>query len=160
MGRIVEYMHPSKWANFVNLTGWWNGLTQQRLLCRQQKPPFSHLFTCEANIEYSVCDSIEQRGLKASTPYCHLALEERCEGSCFAPRWKLRRTCYTQGLSKNAQLQATVNCSCISSLHDVMLITNIYHAMSELCIEPLWCGEERNDIAQQLIMGEKDGWSL
>jgi hypothetical protein len=68
-------------------------------------------------------------------------------------------TCFTQGLSKNAQLQDTVKCSCISSLHDVLLITNA-EPCQKLCVEPLWYGEERNDIAKQLIMGEKDGWSL
>jgi hypothetical protein len=37
---------------------------------------------------------------------------------------KLKRSCHTQGFSKNAQLQATVNYSCLCSLHFVMLVTN------------------------------------
>jgi hypothetical protein len=37
---------------------------------------------------------------------------------------KLKKACRTHGLSSNAQLQATVNRSCIGTLHDVMEITN------------------------------------
>ncbi len=68
-----------------------------------------------------------------------------CDGS-------LKGACPTQGLSKNAQLQATVNYSCLCSLHFVMLITNAMQAMSELCVEPLWYGEQPNAIARQLIL--------
>jgi hypothetical protein len=48
-----------------------------------------------------------------------------------------------QGLSKNAQLQATVNCSCICSLHD-MMFNHQHQAIPELCVEPLWYGEQPN----------------
>ena len=64
---------------------------------------------------------------------------------------ELKRASHTQSLSKNAQLQATVNYSCLCSLHCVILISNHQcQAMSELCLEPLWYGEQPNAIARQL----------
>jgi hypothetical protein len=58
----------------------------------QKSPPFSPLFTCEGNIDYTGCGSTEQRGRKAgvvpSLPSCPDKLEERCWGACFALWWK------------------------------------------------------------------------
>jgi hypothetical protein len=56
---------------------------------------------------------------------------------------------HTQGLSKNAQLQATVNYSCLWSLHFVMLITNAKPCQNSF-VEPLWYGEQPNAIARPL----------
>jgi hypothetical protein len=57
--------------------------------------------------------------------------------------------CNTQGWNKNAQLQAIVNYSCLCSLHFVY-VNHQCQAMSELCVEPLWYGEQPNAIARQL----------
>jgi len=51
---------------------------------------------------------------------------------CNLAQISLRRGAGEHGLSNNAQLQATVNYSCLCSLHFVMLITQC-QAMSELC---------------------------
>jgi hypothetical protein len=58
--------------------------------------------------------------------------------------------CHTQGLSKNAQLQDTVNYSCLCSLQSVMLITYAKPCQNSSCVEPLWYGEQPNAIARQL----------
>ncbi len=89
--------------------------------------PFFRLFTSEGDMEYTGCGNTEYRGLKAIVlpwlPSCSDKLEKKCAWSCFVLWWKLERACHTQGLSKNAHLQATVNYSCLCSLHFVMLIT-------------------------------------
>jgi hypothetical protein len=56
-------------------------------------------------------------------PDCHLAQIslEKVRVSMFCT-WKLKRARHTQGLSKNALLQASVNYRPLCSLHFVMLI--------------------------------------
>jgi hypothetical protein len=95
------------------------------VLSRLATFPFSRLFSCEENIEYTGCGSTEHRSLKAPRlqlwlPSCLDYWEERCRGASFSLWWKLKRTCHTHGLSRNAQFQATVNCSCICNSYDVM----------------------------------------
>jgi hypothetical protein len=58
---------------------------------------------------------------------------------------KLKRPFLTPCLSRNVQLQATVNCSCICNLHDVTEISNDNYARTMCNIEQL------NVITWQLI---------
>jgi|LakMenEpi03Aug12_release.lakeMendotaPanAssembly.Ray.scaffolds.fasta_scaffold750247_1 hypothetical protein len=62
---IAEY-----WRIF-RLIIWFIRGDQRRLLYKPEKPPFSHLFTCKGNIEYTGCGNTERR-LKYC-PDCHLA---------------------------------------------------------------------------------------
>jgi hypothetical protein len=57
--------------------------------------------------------------------------------------------CDGSGLSRNAQLQVTVNYSCLCSLHFLML-NHQCQVMSELCVETLWYGGQTDAIARQL----------
>jgi hypothetical protein len=69
-------------------------------------------------------------------------------GKCFA-LVKLKKFCHTQDLSKNDQLQASVNCSCLCSLHFLMVITNA-KACQSFVKKPLWNKEQPNTIARHL----------
>ncbi len=94
---------------------------------RLQTVCFFRLFTREGDMEYTGCGNTDHRGLKARVlpwlPSCPDELEKRCRWACFVLWWKLKRARLTQGLSKTAQLQATVNYSCLCSLHFVILNT-------------------------------------
>jgi hypothetical protein len=77
------------------------------------------------------CGNTDHRGLNARVlswlPSCPDELEKRCRWACFALWWKLKRACHTQDWAKMLScklLKATVNCSCLCSLHFAMLITN------------------------------------
>jgi hypothetical protein len=112
---------------------------------RLETVSFFHLFTCEGDIEYTGCSNTNTDALRLE--YCpdfHLAqisLKNGASEHVFYCDGRL--TGHTQGLSKNAQLQATVNCSCLCSLPFLILI-------SELNVEPLRYGEKQNAIARQL----------
>ncbi len=98
--------------------------TNDDLFHRLETVRFFRLFTGEGDMENTGRGNTEPRGLKARVlpwlPSCPDLLERRCGWACFALWWKLRRACDNQGLSKNAQLQATVIYSCLCSLHFVM----------------------------------------
>jgi hypothetical protein len=48
--------------------------TNDDVLTRLAIGPFSRLFTCEGDMEYTGCGNTEQRGLKTrEPPCCHLA---------------------------------------------------------------------------------------
>ncbi len=63
------------------------------------------------------------------------------------------RACRTQGrthgLSRNSPLQATIRCSCICNLHDLMETTNASYSRT-LC-RSLWHGEQSNVIPESWI---------
>jgi hypothetical protein len=65
------------------------------------KVPLFSYFTREGDMDYTGCGNTEHRGHLSQ-----ILLEKRCRWACFALWWK---ACHIQGLSKNAQLQATVN---------------------------------------------------
>ncbi len=105
--------------------------TQQRsILIDRETIPFFRLFTREGDIEYTGCGNTEHRGQKTRLlpwlPSCPDLLETsvgehvlRCDGSLNGlglpyPRFE----------QKYSSASYTVNCSCLCSLHFMMLITN------------------------------------
>ncbi len=86
-------------------------------------------------MEYTGCGNSEHRGLNARVEYCpdcHLA---QISLRKYAGSRKLKRACHTQDLGKNAQLQQPLFFTYCDVNHECQ-------AMSELCVDPLWYGEQ------------------